>query len=88
MADIEATSSSTDVVAEEMDPGPTSESSVSQDAPAPDTNSALDHDGASGDDLDAMEVQPDIADDGSDDMLLAEAEHGMGKRVKVRISPR
>lgn len=83
MADIEPTASSTDAAPDEMDPGPTPGDGASQEAAAPDGNPALDNEAAAGDDLDAMDVQPDIADDSGDDMLLPENDQGAGKLVKV-----
>lgn len=84
MADIQPSASSTDVAPDEMDPGPTTAGDpVTQEAVAPDNNPAHDNEAAAGDDLDAMDVQPDIADDSGDDMLLPENDQAAGKRVKV-----
>lgn len=88
MADTEPTPASTDVVPEDMDPGPASAATTSQDGSTPDSNPALEAEAAGGDDLDAMEVQPDAADDGGDDMLLEEGDNTLGKRVKVRCRVR
>ncbi|GMK58191.1 hypothetical protein CspeluHIS016_0502230 [Cutaneotrichosporon spelunceum] len=83
MADLEPTAPSTDVAPEEMDPGPARAGDASSQGVAPESGSTPESESAGGDDLDAVDVQPDIADDGGDDTMLPENDQGAGKRVKV-----
>ncbi|WOO79694.1 putative protein [Vanrija pseudolonga] len=85
MANLEPTQSSADVLADQVEPGPSTDPAVDA-APDPSSQSQQEADTAASTDdggADAMDVQSDINDESNDEMLLSDAEQNIGKRVKV-----